>query len=245
MAELPTEISALEHRFQARLDDLHDDFVYTRMLWQTQLVSAASGAVPIRVHNPLTGNVASTGADLAARARSSQARLRVRCFKDLTAQFELFVDELLRLWLTDKPALLSARGSTVGAVLSGTDLAKVQAAVIAEAVESTILDKLKGKPDGWIRYLSTNLSVKLKVGDTALFIEMKARRDASEYHNGNVDYTYLKNSGSSARYNLADVIDVIDVSNDDVDEAYTLIHRMIASSATDATAKAGVPVKDQ
>lgn len=232
------DIYALSKRFRDKVNDLHDDFLHTRMLWQAQLVEAARGGTVLQVHNPITKNIVSTGAELAARARTSQSRSRARCFKDLTTQFELFVDELLRLWLTTHTSLISARALTVATILAGTNLADLQAAAIAEAVEATILDKLKGKPEGWLRYLKENLGCVYRPGDEASFLEMKARRDVLEHHSGIVEDTYLKKAQHAARYKAGDEIDVRDR---DVDDTHGLIVRMIEATANSAVAKAAAP----
>jgi hypothetical protein len=141
---------------------------------------------------------------------------------------------LLRLWLTDQTSLISGKALTIATILAAPSLTDLRNAAIAGAVEVTILAKLQGKPESWFQYLKENLGAAHGPGDEASFVEMKARRDVLEHHDGIVEATYLRKSQASARYRVGDAVDVQD---SDVDDTHAFVLRLIDATVVSAVAK--------
>ena len=226
MGQLAEKFRISCDRSIASLRDLHDDFACTRMLWNDMLIRVTRYNENPTVINAITGSRVE-GSELAAKARSSIQRLRIRVYKDLIAQFELFVAELLQNWLTDKPQSLHEKSVTIRTILSSTDLAAVQSAAIREAVDSTVADKLFGKPEKWFRYLRTTIDPQIGSPGEEFFVEMKARRDILEHHGGIVEASYAEKAGKAARYKRGDQIELTEA---DVDDAYTLVCSLVLST---------------
>ena len=233
MADLTLRIHILCDAYVVKLNDLHDDFVHTRMLWVTLQVRVRRYSENPRVTNPITGN-AIEGVALAGKASGSLDRLRNRSFKDIVVQLELFTAELLRAWLFESPLLMSEKALNIATLLKSKSLVDAQQAAIREAVDSTLTDKMYGRPDKWFNYLRKNLGVKFDAQDEAAYVEMKARRDVLEHQSGIVEATYLEKAKAFARYRIGDQVKL---ANRDIDEAYRLILALVRKSTTDAIAK--------
>jgi hypothetical protein len=164
MADLSSEIRNLNGVYGHNLGDLHDDFTHIRMLWRDLQARVEHGNESPSASNPITGTIVE-GTALAAKAPASLERLRTRSFKDIVAQLELFTAELLRIWLFANPALMSEKALTLETLLSSTSLVEAQAAAVNEAVESTIADKMYGRPEKWFNYLRKNLGAQFSAED--------------------------------------------------------------------------------
>jgi hypothetical protein len=165
-------------------------------------------------------------------------RLKDRSYKDIVAQFELFVAELLRLWLHANPALLSEKALNVATLLASQSLADAQREAVREAVDSMIADKMYGRPDKWFNYLKHSLAVQFRLNDQPSFIEMKARRDVLEHNNGIVEATYVEKAKAAAKYKVGERVELAD---EDVDEAYRLTRDLVDHVAASVIAKVQKP----
>jgi hypothetical protein len=67
MPDLTSDVQTLRDRYLRSLEDLHDDYAYTRMLWRTMLVRVQRHNESFSVHNPTTGSV-TDGTTLAQKA---------------------------------------------------------------------------------------------------------------------------------------------------------------------------------
>jgi hypothetical protein len=235
--DLTADIRVLADAYLRKLDELHDDYVYTRRLWRSLQVQVLRHGRKLSIENPVTRSKVD-GMQLAAKARDAVARLRNRTFKDLVAQFELFVAELLRAWLATYPDLLSKKAINVATLLASQNLAQVQAAAVREAVESTIMDKMYGRPEKWFNYLKEVLDVRFAAADEASFVEMKARRDVLEHNGGIVEAAYLEKAKAAARHRLGDRIQLADP---DVDETLRVTSQLISQVAVSAITKLKSP----
>jgi hypothetical protein len=225
-------IEGLRDNCFGKLEDLHDDHVHTRTLWRSVQVRVQRHGARLRVQNPVTNHVVD-GPQLAGKARRSVQRLKERSFKDIVAQFELFVTALLRAWLPVHPELLAEKALTVATLLASKSLLEAQGAAIREAVEDTIADKMYGRLEKWFNYLKRMFGVRFSADDESSFIEMKARRDELEHHGGVIAAIYPEKAKAASRYNVGDQIQL---SDGDVDEAYQLIRRLVDEVARFAMA---------
>ena len=231
MADLIPHIHTLCDRPVRKVDELHDDYFRTNQLWLELLVRQRYGDRALSVQNAKTGSLVSGPSAWADRARDSQLRLRVRTFKDLASQVELFLDSLLRLWLNEFPRAAEGKSITLVEILAAADLADVRARATAEAVESTILDKLKAKPKAWFGYLRKHLGCTTGDAEVARFAERKAARDVLEHHDGLVDPSYVDKSAGVALYTAGELIEPDDAA---IDALYDMVRGLIIQIAADA-----------
>jgi hypothetical protein len=231
MADLSAEIHAARDRAIRKVEELHDDYVRTNQLWLELLVRERYGEKPPTFHNVKTGSAVSVWTEWLSLSRESRRRLRIRTFKDLCAQVELFVADLLRAWLTEFPAAVTAKSITLGEVLAGNDLPDLKSRAIVEAVEGTILDKLKAKPAAWFGYLRTHLGCRRTTGEIEHFAERKAARDVLEHHDGVVDDGYVEKAGNAAVFTLGDHFEPDDAA---IDSLYDFVRSLITAIADDA-----------
>jgi hypothetical protein len=230
MPDLSIRISELKNRALGRLSDLHDDYFHTNQLWIKRLDDQRRGAV-FTATNAKTGIMTTNPTEWLGQARASQQRLRIRTFKDLSSHCELFLDQLLRAWLSAFPDIVNGKTVTLETVRSSNDLAAVQKAAIEQAVESKLLDLLKGRPAGWFTFLNTHLETRVDPADASAFSERKAARDVLEHHNGVVDASYAVKAGSAAVFQTGDFFDPDDRT---IDGLYDLVKRLIVQVSTDA-----------
>jgi hypothetical protein len=235
MSRLALGIQTLRDNYVRTLNELHDDYVHTRMLWQILHVWVQRYGENLTIENPITKSRVN-GVELAGRARPSMQRLTNRTFKDIVAQLELFVAELLRQWLLNNTDLIAAKALNVGTLLESKSLADVQDAAVKEAVESTIVDKMFGKPEKWFSYLKNQLHIRFNGRGEASFCEMKARRDVLEHNNGIVNPVYIEKARVAARYKVGDDVQL---ENQDVDEAYQVTSQFIHDITASAIAAIG------
>jgi hypothetical protein len=237
MNDLAKEVGEVRDASLGRVRELHDDYFHTSWLWQELLVRQRYGHSS-SVRNAKTGNVTAAAAEWTERARTSSRRLRVRTFKDLAGQLELFIGDFLRVWLLAHPKLLEEKAITLATLLDSTDLAETRQRAIREACESAILKRLLGKPASWFSYLKSLVGSRISAADGEAFAEHKAARDVLEHHDGIVDEGYLRNAGKAARYASGDLIEPGDAA---IDDLYDLVTRLIHKIAADAERKISRP----
>jgi hypothetical protein len=228
MPDLEQIIGQLTDRALAALRELHDDYVCTRMLWRDMFVRVTRYDENPTIVNSVTGNTVD-GVALAFNARLSMRRMRIRAYKDLVVQYELFLAELIRVWLAKHTQSLSGKSVTIGTILSTGDLAAVQAAAIEEAIQAAISDKLFGRPEKWFNYLRTLFGSEGGIVQSRQvdFGELKARRDVLEHHDGKVESIYIDKAKTASKYAAGDVVEI---TNADVDEAYSLVRDLIVET---------------
>jgi hypothetical protein len=219
LGDIVPGIREASERAIATATQLHDDYVQTGRLWQEVLQRGRYGLPPLRVLNSKTGNMIAGSKQWAEAARLSQLRIRIRTFKDLAIQVELFIAALLKLWLTRFPAIVEEKSITLAAILESGDLAELKQQAISQAVDAAILGRMMGKPSKWFSYLKQHLGSTLSEGDAAVFIEQKASSDVLEHHEGVVDASYLEKSGAAAKYAVGDLIEPDDEA---IDRLYDL-----------------------
>ena len=216
-----------------RADDLHDDYVRVAQLWQEVLVRDRYGLPALHVRNVRTGTLTETPQQWVERARESTRRGRVRTFKDLAAEVELFVDPLLRVWFARFPKAIDGKSIPLADIRIATDLADVVARATAAAIDATVLDKLKGRPASWFTYLRHNLGCKTPAGDVARFAERKAVRDALEHHDGVIDPGYPEKAREAAQLPVRSLFEPDDAP---IDALHAMVRERITGIAEDAVA---------
>jgi hypothetical protein len=233
MADIRPEIVRVRDLALRRVDDLHDDHVRVARLWREVFARDRYGLPPLVVRNARTGSLTETAAQWVEHALESNRRARVRTFKDLAAEVELFVDRLLRVWLTRFPSIVDGRSIPLAEILSATDLAGVMARAIAAAVDATIFDKLKARPATWFAVLRQILGCTIPGAGVAAFAERKAARDALEHHDGVVDPAYLIKAREAALLPVGSTFEPDDAT---IDALHAMVGDLIRRIAADAIA---------
>jgi len=228
----------------AAVTRLHDDYVQTNRLWQELLQRGRYGLPPLIVQNAKTGTKVAGSKQWAEVARLSQLRIRIRTFKELASQVELFIAALLKLWLLRFPEIVEEKSITLAAILESNDLAELKSQAISQAVDAAILSRMMNKPSKWFSYLKQHLGATLSEDETAVFVEQKASRDVLEHHDGVVDASYLEKAGQAAKYAVGDLIEPDDQT---IDGLYDLVLGLISRVAADAerkfsTTASGTPI---
>ena len=236
MAEWTSVIQGLSARYTNVLNDLHDDYIHTGTLGRDIQVSVLRRKRKLKVVNPITKSEVN-GIELANKAHSAILRLGNRCFKDIVAQVELFVTELIRFWLHKHPGLISEKAITVAVLFASPTLEDAQNAAVEEAIDSTISDKMYGRPEKWFAYLKKNLGVQFAVQDELDFVEMKARRDVLEHNNGIIEAVYSQKAKNASKYVMGVQVQITD---QDIDDAYQLVKRLIREASEVVIAKSNL-----
>ena len=233
MSGLSPKITYARDRALARLSELHDDYFHTNQVWVWLLREQLRGT-SFTANNAKTGAVTANQSEWLSRARTSQKRLRERTFKDISNEFELFLNDLLTVWLGQFPESVFAKSITLATLLGATDLDSAKKLAIKEAVDATVMKILLGKPKGWFSYLRANLGCNSPASTVDSFVERKAARDILEHHNGEVDDSYLGKAGDGAIFKLGEEIVTDDLA---IDRLYELIKNLITQVADDACVK--------
>ena len=229
--DITSAIQEVRDRGIAAVVRLHDDYVQTGRLWQELLQRDRYNLPPFVVHNLKTGTQVADKLHWVEMARASQVRIRVRTFKDLVSQLELFIAALLKLWLTRFPEIVEEKSVTLTVILNSNDLAQLRLQAISEAVDSAILDRMKEKPARWFFFLKRHLGCTLGEGHIARFVERKAARDVLEHHDGLVDISYVQKAGAAGSFAVGDLFEPNDK---EIDLLYDLVVGLINQIAADA-----------
>ncbi len=233
MPEVVDAIGALRDRRVQQLNDLHDEYDHTRKLWRMLQIDVERYKRSLTFHNSTTGSRLG-GEELAGLAGATLARLNERTFKDMIGQFEFFATELMRIWLTAHPELLTEKALTVKTLLDAKTLGEAQRAAVHDAIESTILNKAYDAPAKWFNYLHKLLKAKVIVdSDVERFGEMKARRDVLEHAGGVVNQLYVGKSGANAKWKVGERVEL---RESDLSTAYSFLKQLITNVSKAAIA---------
>jgi hypothetical protein len=231
MSDIRPDIIAVRQTAVGRLAELHDDFRRTELLWQEVLVRHRYGIPSLSFQNVKTGGKTATPGEWTQSARQSLQRLRIRTFKEISNELELFLGNLLRVWLRRFPGIVDAKSIPLSEILLSNDLTDIQSRATREAVESTILGKLKEKPLNWFTYVREHCGFAFSRGEVERFVERKAARDVLEHHDGQVDPSYVQKAATAAVYKAGDLVEPTD---SDLDDLYDLTLKLILQIAGDA-----------
>jgi hypothetical protein len=133
--------------------------------------------------------------------------------------------------LAANPSLFEEKALNVKTLLGCQSLQEAKAAAIAEAIDSSIAERMYGKPEKWFNYLRRNLEAQFVPAEESSFIEMKARRDVLEHHGGLVGAVYLEKARTGAKYGIGDRVEI---TTPDIDEANAVAHHLMTSVAASA-----------
>ncbi len=232
---LAADIATLQADRVQKLNNLHDDYEHTRKLWKMLRAEVERYGKRVTFHNPNTGTRADA-AQLAGRTGTALRRLNEQTFKDIIAQFEMFTSDLLRLWLPGHISLVEGKALSIRTLFASNSLQDLREAALREAVESTVLKRVFGRPADWFRYIHEILRTPVvSTNDIETFAEMKATRDVLEHAGGIANATYREKAGRAARVNVgASVV----ITDDYHTEAFRLVRQLVEGIANAAIAAA-------
>jgi len=157
--------------------------------------------------------------------RVIQRYLRPSVFKNYLSIYELFINNLLSLWLRAYPGILNER------TISFRDfyLASSKERVIDDVIEKEIIGILYKSPRDAIhfiyqKFLGKNYRDSLALDTIHGLAELKALRDVLEHNDSRINALYLEKAGDKKRGNDGESIEI---SDDILLESYELLMEMI------------------
>ena len=151
--------------------------------------------------------------------------LRPSVFKNYLSIYELFINNLLSLWLKAHPGILSER------TISFRDFfhAPSKERVIDDVISKEIIGILYQNPRDVLReiykkFLGKNYHDSLTHDLIAGLVELKALRDVLEHNDGRINKLYIEKAGDKKRGNDGESIEI---SDDILLESYQLLMEMI------------------
>ncbi len=228
---LAGDIQALRDRVLADLNAAHDYYTNTKIAWDLVRQFIAAGHT-FSVQNKTTGTV-TTQADLAGKSRGYVAeQLADATFQRFISTFEIFLHDLMRLWLAAYPQSLGGRKVEFQEVLDAPD----KDAIAFLIIDKELTDILHGPPAAWFKYLED----RVKLGCPTLdeierFAEAKASRDVLEHNRGVANKIYESKAGKLARYNDGQKLDIPEHYHR---ETWELLRKLVTDISSAAIAKA-------
>jgi hypothetical protein len=201
---LADDIRALRDRTVADLAAAHDYFFHTEAAWA--LVQQFVTTNPnFQVQNLVTGTT-TPGTDLAAQASQYvSGHLAEATFQLFLSIFEVFVGDLLRLWLIAYPRGIGGKTVKLEDALDAGDLATL----IARLVDHEIAEVTYKSPRTVFQYIERRIGLPLPpTAEIDQLAEAKASRDVLVHNRGVVDAEYLLKSAALARYAIGIRIEI-------------------------------------
>jgi hypothetical protein len=200
------DLRRLIDRAHRELEDWHDFFEHTKVVWRTFQIWVTAGHT-LRAQNAVT-HKEFTEADL-----TSLSQYYITFFlapvvlQRLTAAFETYVFGVLEILLRKNPGCLDAKPISLGELLKKGSIE----AVIDEAIQRKLNDLRFDRPSRWFEFLNTVERLGCPSEDEiASIAEMKATRDVIEHNNGFANAIYVEKAGRKGRFNEGEPIDVSD-----------------------------------
>jgi hypothetical protein len=228
---LKPDVEGLRDTTLAALTGAHDNFVYTKMLWEIADRDVRNRGRRIVLRNAVTGSRVSKR-DLAQTIHASTTdylpQATIQQFASLT---ETFLTDLLRLWLTAYPAHLKGQVD-VQVIVAAAD----KAAMLRPLIDQVVLGMAYKRPAEWFKQLDAIVTLNCPGAvEIEQFAEFKATRDVFAHNRGIVSQTYLDKTGPTARAPLGNPLQLPDSY---LHDSWRLCRKIVADVGTAATAKA-------
>lgn len=227
---LADDIRAGGARARAELVAAHDYYSYSESLWDRVRQEAATDPTVAR-HNPITGTT-TAGPDLAALADwYTKRHLPEMTLQHFLSVFEVFVADLLRLWLTAFPKSIASKVLTVGELLEAGDVPTL----LSQKIDHELAEVTYKSPRKVFEYVEKRTGVPVPAAaDLDRLAEAKATRDVLVHTSGVVDAGYLTKAGALARAVVGERIEIPKPYHRGV---WELVLRLTDDLATAAAAK--------
>lgn len=201
---LADDIRAVGSRARAELIAAHDYYAYSEIVWYE-----VSGAAVAGTHTGLTNLV--TGSVAPGRVLDTLAvEYITRHLPEMTLQrflsiFEVFVADLLRLWLAAFPKTIAAKTLTVGELLDAGDVPTL----LGQKIDHELAEVTYKSPRKVFEYVEKRTGVPVPAAaDLDRLAEAKATRDVLVHTSGVVDAGYLTKAGPLARAVVGERVEI-------------------------------------
>ena len=228
---LADDIRALRDRTRAELNAVYDYLFHSEQAWL--LARAGLLANPTQtLQTPETGTVV-TGAELAAlSARYTEKVLRESTFQQFLSVFEVFVGDLLRLWLSAHPRAIGAKALKFEDALDAGDLPTL----VSRLVDHEVAEVTYRSPRVVFQYLERRIGLPLPAAaDIDRLAEAKATRDVLVHNRGVINAAYLLKAGALARHTDGQLVDIPNPYHRD---RWEVVAKLVEDFAAGALAKA-------
>ena len=178
------------------LDASHNYYAHTKNAWRlVQQIVRRGHQVSIR--NLATGHTVDETQLPGLAQNYVTGYLMSATFQDFVSQFERFVFEFLRAWLTEYPDSLSGNQLKFAIVLDASDKDEI----IADVVEKEILGLAYKRVADWFVYLEKKAKLGYPTQEQIEHLaEIKAARDILVHNNGVANAIYVDKSMGRARF---------------------------------------------
>jgi hypothetical protein len=201
---LADDIRALRDQTLAELTAAHDYFFHTEVAWDLvcQLLAGSPGR---SFQNAATGTV-TTASDLATLSIGYAARhITEATFLQFLSIFEVFVGDLLRLWLRAFPRSIGGKTFKLEDALDAGDLPTL----IDRLIDHELAEVTYKSPRKVFEYVERRLGVPLPpAAEIDQLAEAKASRDVLMHNSGVADPEYVTKAGALARYAVGQPLDI-------------------------------------
>jgi hypothetical protein len=227
---LADDIEALRDRVLAELTAAHDYYTDTKTAWDIVRQAIVAGQT-FSIQNLTTGTV-TTQAELAGKARGYVAeQLTEATFQRFISTFEIYLLDLMRLWLAAYPQSLGGKQVNFQEVLDAAD----KKAITLLVIDKELSVVLHGPPAAWFKYVDDRANLRFPAPDEIeKFTEAKASRDVLEHNNGIANKIYELKAGKRARYKDGQRIDVPEQYHR---ETWELIRKVVTDMSNAAIGK--------
>ena len=182
----------------------HDYYTDTKTAWRIVREVVASGEA-FASTNAATGTVTTQSELVAKSGGYVKQQLSEATFQQFLSIFEIFIFDLLRLWLTTYPQNLGGKKVEFKAVLDAPD----KDAIVLLVVNKELNEALYERPAGWFAYLEERFKLGCPTPDEISRVaEAKATRDVLAHNRGVATKSYEAKAKPLARYADGERIEV-------------------------------------
>lgn len=228
---LADDIRALRDRTLAELNAAFDYYYHSEVAWGlANHALATHPAQPYR--NPATGTTV-TGTELVSCSASYVAiQLTEATFQQFLSVFEVFIGDLLRLWLTAHPRVIGTKTVELKDALDAGDLPTL----VARLVDHEVAEVTYKSPRTVFQYIERRIGLPLPPAtEIDRLAEAKATRDVLVHNRGAVDAGYRTKAGALARFTVGQRIDLPKPYHR---RTWELVAKLVADLADAAAVKA-------
>ena len=204
---LADDIRALPDRTLAELNAAFDYYYHSEVGWG--LANHALATNPTQPYqNPTTGTIVS-GTDLIAlSALYINRQLTEATFQQFLSIFEVFIGDLLRLWLTAYPRAIGGKTIEFKDALDALDAGDLPT-LVSRLVDHEVAEVTYKSPRTVFQYIERRIGLPLPTtAEIDRLAEAKATRDVLVHNRGAVDAGYRLKAGALARFTVGQRIDI-------------------------------------
>jgi len=179
-----------------RLDEAHDYYHFTKLIWDELDLGIGAGR-QFTYSNPTTGSTINERGLLQLRLRHLRDYVAPMTLGQFVSIFEDFFFDLSRLWLAAFPGNLAGRDLKFRLVLDSPDKDAIPHAVIDKELNELKYERVVD----WFTYVDRRLKIPCPTADDIeILAEIKASRDILSHNEGVVNAIYVMKSGPKARF---------------------------------------------